>query len=354
MITEIEEIGEIKLLFAEVKDELAAPKARPSIRHLPLGIMIEVPAAAALTDLLVREVDYLSIGTNDLIQYYLAVDRSNEDVAYLYKPLHPSVLRLLRFVIETADRAGKEVSICGEMAADPLSAMVLLGLGLRRFSMNPIFIPRIKKALRAVEAKAVRRVVHQAMTPQVGPGGRGVPDREAPRPPSRGLPAARPVVLTSLRAGRRRSGSGLSNSAKETEGMEGQTFTISNVVMGIAAILWSAVVGMAIIAFGQLLLAIREMAHNTRKEGVHGPHYNILLLMAKVNNLLGWLMLAAGPGLRDLYDRGRTPDRAAGADRWRRERRSERRSRARACCSGRRRRPAGRCRTRRSRPARSP
>ncbi len=85
-------------------------------------------------------------------------------MAYLYKPLHPSVLRLLRFIIETADKAGKEVAICGEMAADPLPAMVLLGLGLRRFSMNPIFIPRIKKALRAVEAKAVSRVVHQAMT----------------------------------------------------------------------------------------------------------------------------------------------------------------------------------------------
>ncbi len=163
MVTEIEEIGEIKLLFAEVKAELAA-EGQPFDPHLPLGIMIEVPAAAALTDLLVREVDYLSIGTNDLIQYYLAVDRSNEDVAYLYKPLHPSVLRLLRFIIETADKAGKEVAICGEMAADPLPAMVLLGLGLRRFSMNPIFIPRIKKALRTVEAKAVRRVVHQAMT----------------------------------------------------------------------------------------------------------------------------------------------------------------------------------------------
>jgi phosphotransferase system enzyme I (PtsI) len=163
MVTEIEEIGEIKLLFAEIKAELAA-EGKPFDPRLPLGIMIEVPAAAALTDLLVREVDYLSIGTNDLIQYYLAVDRSNEDVAYLYKPLHPSVLRLLRFIIETADKAGKEVAICGEMAADPLPAMVLLGLGLRRFSMNPIFIPRIKKALRTVEVKAVRRVVHQAMT----------------------------------------------------------------------------------------------------------------------------------------------------------------------------------------------
>jgi phosphotransferase system enzyme I (PtsI) len=125
--------------------------------------MIEVPAAAALTDQLIKQVDYLSIGTNDLIQYYLAVDRSNEHVSYLYKPLHPSVLRLLRSVIEAAVREGKEVSVCGEMAADPLSAIVLLGLGLRTFSMNPIFIPRVKKALRAVDTRTVRRVVHQAL-----------------------------------------------------------------------------------------------------------------------------------------------------------------------------------------------
>ncbi|GEM_PF-3589523 len=76
--------------------------------------------------------------------------------------------------------------------------------------------------------------------------------------------------------------------------MEGQTFTISNIVLAIAAMLWAAIVGMAVIAFGQLLLAFREMAHNTRKEGVHGPHYNILLIMAKINNLLGWVVLAAG------------------------------------------------------------
>jgi len=125
--------------------------------------MIEVPAAAAITDLLVKEVDYLSIGTNDLIQYYLAVDRSNEFVSYLYKPLHPSVLRLIRFIIEAAHREKKDVTICGEMAADPLSAIVLLGFGLRKFSMNPIFIPRIKKVLRSVEHKTVQRIIRQAM-----------------------------------------------------------------------------------------------------------------------------------------------------------------------------------------------
>jgi phosphotransferase system enzyme I (PtsI) len=162
MVTEIEEVFEIKRMFREVKAELDGRKVKYD-RQIPLGAMIEVPAAAAVTDLLAREVDYLSIGTNDLIQYFLAVDRSNEHVAYLYKPLHPAVLRLIRTIIRTAQREGKGVTVCGEMAADPLSALVLLGFGLRTFSMNPIFIPRIKKALRAVEARKVRRIVDAAL-----------------------------------------------------------------------------------------------------------------------------------------------------------------------------------------------
>ncbi len=163
MITEMEEIEEVKLLFREVKDELKAKRIKFD-EKIPLGVMIEVPAAAAITDLLVKEVDYLSIGTNDLIQYYLAVDRSNEFVSYLYKPLHPAILRLLKFIIETTNKEGKEITVCGEMAADPLSAIVLLGFGLKKFSMNPIFIPRIKKALRSVEHKTVKRVIQKAMT----------------------------------------------------------------------------------------------------------------------------------------------------------------------------------------------
>ena len=162
MITEIEEIGEVKILFREVKADLEA-KGIPFDPAVPLGVMIEVPAAAALADIVAPEVDFFSIGTNDLIQYYLAVDRSNEYVSYLYKPLHPAVLRLIKFVIETALRAGKDVALCGEMAADPLSAIVLLGFGLRTFSMNPIFIPRIKKALRSVNLKTVQRVVRKAL-----------------------------------------------------------------------------------------------------------------------------------------------------------------------------------------------
>jgi phosphotransferase system enzyme I (PtsI) len=163
MVTEVEEIGEFKLLFEEVKRELDREQVKYD-RQMPFGVMIEVPAAAAITDILVKEVDYLSIGTNDLIQYYLAVDRSNEFVSYLYKPLHPSVLRLIKFIIATALREGKDVTVCGEMAADPLSAIVLLAFGLRRFSMNPIFIPRVKKALRAIDLRMVEKVVEEALS----------------------------------------------------------------------------------------------------------------------------------------------------------------------------------------------
>ena len=163
MITEVEEIGEVKAVFREVQKDLAAEGA-PFDPHVPLGIMIEVPAAAALADILIKDVDYFSIGTNDLIQYYLAVDRSNEFVSYLYKPLHPAVLRLLKTVIEAALKQGKDVTVCGEMAADPLSAMVLFGFGLRTFSMNPIFIPRVKNALRSIDSRTVRRALAKALT----------------------------------------------------------------------------------------------------------------------------------------------------------------------------------------------
>jgi len=162
MITEVEEVIELKRIVEEIKAELKEKKI-PFDENIPVGVMIEVPAAAVLIESIIKEVDYVSIGSNDLIQYYLAVDRGNESVSYLFKPHHPAVLRLLDRVIKTVNGQGKEVTVCGEMAADPLSAIMLLGMGLRTFSMNPIFIPKVKKALRAVELKTAEEAVSEAL-----------------------------------------------------------------------------------------------------------------------------------------------------------------------------------------------
>jgi phosphotransferase system enzyme I (PtsI) len=162
MVTEVDEVVDVKDIFEDVKKELRR-KGEAFDERIPLGVMIEVPAAAALTEIMLREVDFVSIGTNDLIQYILAVDRSNEFVSYLYKPFHPAVLRLIRSVIQAARKADKDVVVCGEMAADPLSAIVLLGFGLRTFSMNPIFIPRVKKALRSVECRTAEKIVEETL-----------------------------------------------------------------------------------------------------------------------------------------------------------------------------------------------
>ncbi|OGD13413.1 MAG: phosphoenolpyruvate--protein phosphotransferase [Candidatus Aminicenantes bacterium RBG_16_66_30] len=162
MVTDVDEIAEVKAIFEDVKEELRRGRVAFDER-IPLGVMIEVPAAAAMADVILKEVDFVSIGTNDLIQYFLAVDRSNEFVTHLFKPFHPAVLRLIRSVIQAARKAEKDVVVCGEMAADTLGAIVLLGFGLRTFSMNPIFIPRIKKALRSIECKTAERIVEETM-----------------------------------------------------------------------------------------------------------------------------------------------------------------------------------------------
>ena len=130
---------------------------------VPIGVMIEVPSAALTADLLAGEADFFSIGTNDLIQYCLAVDRTDERVSDLYEPLHPAIVRTLRAVARAARRRAIPVSVCGEMAADPVVLALLVGLGLREFSMAPSAIPLAKQALRGLHAAEAARVAARAL-----------------------------------------------------------------------------------------------------------------------------------------------------------------------------------------------
>jgi len=155
MISGVGELREALAVVEEVRAELRRRRI-PYDKEMPIGIMIEIPSAAIVADLLAREVGFFSIGTNDLIQYSLAIDRVNEHVSYLYEPLHPGILRLVRRVVEAGHDAGIPVSMCGEMAGEPLYSYALLGLGLDALSMNAAAIPRVKRILRksvAYEAK---------------------------------------------------------------------------------------------------------------------------------------------------------------------------------------------------------
>ena len=160
MITGVAEIKSCKALLDEVKLELAN-EGHAFDADIEIGIMIETPAAALVTELLAREVDFLSVGTNDLIQYCLAVDRGNEHVAYLYEPLHPAVLRVLRMICQAAKQAGVMVGICGEMAADPLYTLVLLGLGFDEWSMNAPYISQVKRIIRQVYRPETEQLVKE-------------------------------------------------------------------------------------------------------------------------------------------------------------------------------------------------
>jgi phosphotransferase system enzyme I (PtsI) len=163
MISGIEEILEAKRIFFEVKDDLVA-KGIPVGDDIEIGVMIEVPSAVIIADELAKEVDFFSIGTNDLIQYALAIDRINERVTYLYEPLHPAVLRLIKRVIDVGHDAGVRVAMCGEMAGEPAYIMILLGLEIDELSMNPLAIPRVKKVIQESTLQESKALLEKVMT----------------------------------------------------------------------------------------------------------------------------------------------------------------------------------------------
>jgi len=162
MIAAVGELREAKVQIESIRQELLR-EGKPVQEKIPIGIMLETPAAALAADRLARECDFFSIGTNDLIQYSLAIDRSNRDVAYLYKPLHLGVLRLIQASVDGAKDAGIECAMCGEMAGDPLYALILLALGLDNLSMNPADIPKVKRVIRSTTLADAKKLLEEAM-----------------------------------------------------------------------------------------------------------------------------------------------------------------------------------------------
>jgi phosphotransferase system enzyme I (PtsI) len=163
MISGIGEVRAVKRILADVAEELRQ-EGIPFDGQIPVGIMIEVPSAVIIADLLAREVDFFSVGTNDLIQYSLAIDRTNEHLSHLYEPLHPAVIRSLKLVADAAHAAGIEVCMCGEMAGDPAYLPILLGLGFDELSMNAPSIPRVKRILRRCAKADAERLTATALT----------------------------------------------------------------------------------------------------------------------------------------------------------------------------------------------
>jgi phosphotransferase system enzyme I (PtsI) len=162
MVVAVEEVRAVRQALHDARGELERDGLAVG-EHVELGAMVETPAAVAIADGLAREADFLSIGTNDLVQYTLAVDRENESVAYLYSALHPAVLRQIRAVVLAARGTGRPVAVCGEMAADPLASLVLLGLGVDELSMQAAAIPRVKAALRATTQAEARALANRLL-----------------------------------------------------------------------------------------------------------------------------------------------------------------------------------------------
>jgi len=162
LISSLRELKEGRQLLEEVKEDLKR-EGRAFDANLTVGAMIEVPAAVTLAGLLAQQADFFSIGTNDLIQYALAIDRVNKQVADMYQPLHPAVMRMVQQVVQAGRDAGISVAMCGEMAGEPLYIPVLLGLGVEELSMNALAIPLVKRVIRLMSLTEAQEMAHQAL-----------------------------------------------------------------------------------------------------------------------------------------------------------------------------------------------
>jgi phosphotransferase system enzyme I (PtsI) len=163
MVSSVQELREVRSLLRRAMHEVDSA-GHPYAKHIPLGIMIEVPSAVVMADVLAREAEFFSIGTNDLIQYTLAIDRGNRSLAPLASPFHPAIIRMIRQVTVAAAAHDVPVALCGAMASDPLGAVLLVGLGLRELSMEAAAVPEIKEALRRVSTADCERAAHAALT----------------------------------------------------------------------------------------------------------------------------------------------------------------------------------------------
>ena len=168
MISGVSEVRQAKGILAECMRELDE-KGQAYDKNIRVGVMIEIPSAAVTSDIIAREVDFFSIGTNDLCQYTLAVDRMNQEVSYLYNPLHPAILRLVKTVIDASHaREGLFTGMCGEMAGDPMATLILLGLGMDEFSMSASSIPQVKKIIRSVSYEDAKAIAEKALNLETG------------------------------------------------------------------------------------------------------------------------------------------------------------------------------------------
>ena len=162
LITTLLEFRQARMVLGDIIEDLEE-QGVPFRRDVPVGMMVEVPAAAIMAEEFAREVDFFSLGTNDLIQYTLAVDRADQGVAYLYREGDPSILRLIRMVVEAAHKHHIPVSVCGQMSTSPVFLPLLVGLGIRQLSVTPHAIPELKEVIRKLTIERAEKIAKRAM-----------------------------------------------------------------------------------------------------------------------------------------------------------------------------------------------